>query len=338
VERQYVAIDLHLHRSLIVRENEAGEQVGVVRIDNDPVAFSAALAEAGPDPEVAIEATYGWYWVVDQLQAEGANVHLVNPSGLYWEDRRVKNDYRDCCDLLDRLRLHKLPEAWIAPPEVRELRELVRYRAKLVALRTGLKAQLKAVLAKHGCRPPVNDLWGVAGPAWLDELELPHGYTVRVESLRDLVGVYDREIDMLEREIHGWLKDDAGYKALQAIDGVGRTLAAIFVAEIGDITRFPNPQTLCSWAGVTPKHRESDIKAHRGKITKAGSHLVRWAAVEAVAHMRGGPKLQADYHRISDRRGKSVGRIAVARKLLTLVYYGLRDGHIRCLDRADEAG
>src|SRR5581483_1972112 len=60
VERQYVAIDLHLHRSLIVRENEAGEQVGVLRIENDPVALSLALAEAGPNPEVAIEATYGW--------------------------------------------------------------------------------------------------------------------------------------------------------------------------------------------------------------------------------------------------------------------------------------
>jgi transposase len=338
VERQYVAIDLHLHRSLIVRENEAGEQVGVVRIDNDPMAFSAALAEAGPDPEVAIEATYGWYWIVDQLQAEGANVHLVNPSGLNWEDRRVKNDYRDCCDLLDRLRLHKLPEAWIAPPEVRELRELVRYRAKLVALRTGLKAQLKAVLAKHGARPPVNDLWGVAGPAWLDELELPHGYTVRIESLRDLVGAYDREVAMLEREIHGWLKDDTGYKAIQAIDGVGRTLAAVFIAEIGDISRFPHPQKLCSWAGLTPKHRESDVKVRRGRITKAGSTLTRWAAIEAVTHMRGGPKLQADYHRIADRRGTSVSRVAVARKLLTLVYYGLRDGHIRCLQPAGEAG
>jgi transposase len=338
VERQYVAVDLHLRRSLIVREDEAGEQVGVVRIENDPVALSAALAEAGPDPEVVIEATYGWYWIVDQLQAEGANVHLVNPSGLHWNDRRVKNDYRDCCDLLDRLRLHKLPEAWIAPPEVRELRELVRYRAKLVALRTGLKAQLKSVLAKRGERAPVNDLWGVAGPAWLDELELPHAYAVRVESLRDLVGGYDREVAMLEREIHGWLKDDAGYGAIQAIDGVGRTLAAVFAAEIGDVSRFPNPQTLCSWAGLTPKHRESDVKIHRGRITKAGSKLVRWAAIEAVSHMRGGPKLQADYHRISDRRGKGVGRVAVARKLLTLVYYGLRDGQIRCLAPAGGVG
>ena len=80
--KQYVAIDLHLRRSLIVREDEAGNEVGVVRIDNDPVALSLALAEAGPNPEVAIEAAYGWYWAVDLLQAEGATVHLVHPSRL----------------------------------------------------------------------------------------------------------------------------------------------------------------------------------------------------------------------------------------------------------------
>ena len=328
MERQYVAIDLHSRRSVIVRENEAGEELGVVRIDNDPVALSIALAEAGPDPEVAIEATYGWYWAVDVLQA-----HLVHPSGLGrdWEQRRVKNDYRDCKELLDRMRLHKLPEAWIAPPATRELRELVRCRAKLVALRSGLKTQLKAVLAKHGLHPPVEDLWGVAGPAWLDTLQLPRGYTIRVESLRDLVGVYEREVAMLEREIHRQLRDHAGYRAIQALDGVGRTLGAIFVAEIGDIGRFPNPQILCSWAGLTPKHKESDLKVRRGRLTKQGSRLVRWAAIEAVAHIRGGPKLQRDYHRIADRRGRMVARVAVARKLLTLVFYGLRDGEIRCL-------
>ena len=81
VGKQYVAVDLHRRRSLIVREDEGGEEVGVVRIDNDPVAFSLALAEAWPDPEVAIEACYGWYWDVDVLQADGARVHLVNPRG-----------------------------------------------------------------------------------------------------------------------------------------------------------------------------------------------------------------------------------------------------------------
>ena len=118
-----MAIDLHRRRSLIVRENEQGEEVGVVRIDNDPLVLAAEIAKAGEHPEVVLEATYGWYWAVDVLQADGARVHLVNLSGLAWGDRRVKNDYRDCRELIDRMRLHKLPEAWIAPPEVRELRE-----------------------------------------------------------------------------------------------------------------------------------------------------------------------------------------------------------------------
>jgi transposase len=323
---------------LIVRQNEAGEELGVVHIDNDPVALSLALAEAGPDPEVAIEACYGWYWAVDVLQAEGANVHLVHPGGMNWEERRVKNDYRDCCDLLDRMRINRLPEAWIAPPPTRELRELVRYRAKLVALRSGLKVQVKALLAKHGLHPPVDDLWGPTGSEYLDELSLDRGYTVKVESLRDLVEIYTREVNMLEREIHTWLRDDVGYHAIQAIDGVGRTLGAIFVAEIGDVGRFPGPQQLCSWAGLTPKHKESDIKVRRGSITKQGSTLVRWAAIEAISKYRGGPKLKADYHRIGARRGKHIARVAIARKLLTLVYYGLRDGEIRCLAQAGDAG
>ena len=115
---------------------------------------------------------------------------------------------------------------------------------------------------------------------------------------------------------------------------MGRTIAAIFVAEIGDVTRFPTPQHLSSWAGLTPKHHESDEKVRRGGVTKQGSRLVRWAAMEAISKIHGGPKLQADYHRIAERRGKNKARVAVARKLLTLVYYGLRDGEIRCLRQA----
>jgi transposase len=331
-----VAIDLHRLRSLIVREDEGGGEIGVLRIDNDPAALAAALADAGPAPQVAIEATYGWYWAVDVLEELGAEVRLVNPSGLAWGDRRVKNDYRDCKELLDRMRLHKLPEAWIAPPPVRELRELVRYRHKLVCLRTGLKAQVKAVLAKHGLHPPVNDLWGLSGTAYLNGLALDDGYHIRIESLRDLVEHVNREVAMLERTIHQRLRDHAGYRAIQAIDGVGPILAAIFVTEIGDVSRFPNPEALCSWAGLTPKHRESDTKAHRGRITKQGSVLVRWGAIETVTGGHGGPKLKADLRRIAARRGINIARVAVARKLLTLVYFGLRDGEVRCLARAAE--
>ena len=90
------------------------------------------VSQAGSIAEVVIEATYGWYWAVDLLVDAGFNVHLGHPSGNDWGKRRVKNDERDARDLADLLRLGRLAEAWIAPPAVREARELVRYRARLV--------------------------------------------------------------------------------------------------------------------------------------------------------------------------------------------------------------
>ena len=80
-----------------------------------------------------------------------------------------------------------------------------------------------------------------------------------------------------------------GSWAIQAIRGVDPVLAAIFVAEIGDVTRFNRPEQLCPWAGMTPKHYGSDTKVHRGRITKQGSTIVRWAAVEAMQTLREGP-------------------------------------------------
>jgi transposase len=207
----------------------------------------------------------------------------------------------------------------------------VRYRAKLVELRSGLKAQVHAVMAKEGVLPAVGDMFGEAGGVQLDTMALADPYVVRVESLRDLIEVYDREVAMLERKIHTQLRDDAGYRAIQAIHGIGRTIAAVLVAEIGDVNRFRSAEALCSWAGLTPRHRESDIKTTRGRITKQGSKLVRWALTEAVSRYHGGPKLSGDFCRIAERRGTNKARVAIARKVLTLVYYGLRDGEIRCL-------
>jgi transposase len=331
MNRQYVGIDLHRRRSVIVRKDSDGNKLATTRINNSAETLAAAIAEAGESPRVVMEATYGWYWAVDLLQALGAEVHLAAPTGLNWGQRRVKTDERDAIDLADMLRLGRLPEAWIAPPAVRELRELVRYRAKLVALRSGLKAQVHAVMAKEGILPTRFDMFGPGGRHQLDTMALGDAYVTRVESLRDLIELYDREVAMLERSIHTHLAGDRGYLAIQHINGVGRTLGAIFVAEIGDISRFATAPQLCSWAGLTPKHRESDVKVNRGAVTKQGSRLVRWAAIEAISKIRGGPKLQRDYHAIAERRGKYKARVAVARKLLTLVYYGLRDGEIRSL-------
>src|SRR5664280_2042568 len=164
--KQFVGIDLHRRRTVIVRTTEAGEVLEAVRIVNDVQRLASVMARAGHCPEVVLEATYGWYWAVDALQAGGANVHLAHPLGVKaFEYRRVKNDFRDAQDLADLLRMGRLPEAWIAPPATRELRELVRHRAKLVKLRSHCKAEVHAVLAKCGVQVLMSDLFGVAGTA-----------------------------------------------------------------------------------------------------------------------------------------------------------------------------
>ena len=177
----------------------------------------------------------------------------------------------------------------------------------------------------------MSDLFGVGGQVFLDKVHLAQAYRVRVESLRDLIESVNREIATLETQSAPYFAGDLGYHAVQAIPGVGPVLAAIFVAEIGDISRFTSARHLCSWAGLTPTHKESDITVRRGHITKQGSCLVRWAAVEAVAHQRTDTPIRRHHRNVGDRRGTKIGRVAAARKLLVLVYYGLRDGEIRCL-------
>jgi transposase len=332
--RQVVGIDLHRRRSVIVRMTPEGQRLGpMVRIDNDPLELARQVALWGESPQVVLEATYGWYWAADVLADAGAVVHLAHPLGIKgFTYRRVKNDERDAGDLADLLRMGRLPEAWIAPPEVRGLREAVRHRAKLVALRSGLKAQVHAVLAKLGVKVTVSDLFGVGGQKILDELRLDAPFNARVASLRRLIDAFTFEIDVLAKRTSAQLSAHCGFRAIQAIHGVGPVLAAVFVAEIGDVTRFARPEQLCSWAGLTPRHRESDTKVHRGRITKQGNPLVRWAAVEAVQGLgRRAGAIGAVRVRIGERRGSNIGKVAAARKLLTLVFYGLRDGHIRCL-------
>jgi transposase len=212
---------------------EAGEKVQTVRVGNDPIVLGLELAKAGENPDVVLEATYCWYWAVDVLQGRrcvGAFGASVGSEGSTY--RRVKNDVRDAEDLADLLRMGRLPEAYVAPPMVRELRELVRHRAKLVAMRSSLKAQVYAVLAKQGLHIPVSDLFGVGGRQLLAASPLDGPFRARVDALCRLV-------DAVEFET-------------AAVD------------------RFADARYLVSWAGLTPKHRESDLVVHRGRITKQG--------------------------------------------------------------------
>jgi transposase len=331
--RQVVGMDLHRRRSVLVRMAMDGRKLETVRIENSPAALRREIAKAGEHPLVVVEATYGWYWAVDVLQAAGAEVHLAHPLGVKaFSYRRVKDDERDCADLADLLRMGRLPEAWIAPEPVRALREVTRFRHKLVGQRTSCKDQVHAVLAKAGISVTRSDIFGRGGGIWLDQLVLPQPYAGKVASLRALMGVLDGEIGRLEEQAAGMLAADAGYAAVRTLPGIGPVLGAVIVAEIGDITRFRHPGQLASWAGLTPRHYESDTKVIRGHVSKQGSKLLRWALVEAIQRAPAGTRPREVKDAIIARRGeqaRGIAKTAAARVMLTQVFYALRDGHVR---------
>jgi transposase len=313
-----------------------GKVLECVQIDNSAPALIAEVGKAGPAAPVAVEATYGWYWAVEALQAAGCEVHLAHPKGnASMHNRRVKTDARDATELARLLRMGDLAESWIAPPQVRARRELVRHRHKLVKTRASLKASVHAVLGKCGVLLPLNDIFGPVGLAALAAVELPEPYASRVASQCRLITAISTEVDLVEAAIASEFKNDPGYLNLLRINGIGPVFASVFVAEIGDITRFPTPQALASWAGLTPRHYSSDDKTRRGHITKQGSRLLRWAATEASQRIRE-PYLLEKRRLITDRRGRSaanISKVAAGRRLLHVVYYTLRDGHARCLDQ-----
>jgi transposase len=327
-----VGIDLHRKRSHIAVIDDEGEQLLSRRIVNDPATFLSLLEGVG-ECRVALEATYGWEWLADVLQDAGFELHLAHPMRTKAiASARVKTDAVDARTLAHLLRADLLPEAYIAPRELRDLRDLLRHRVALTRMRSALKNRVSAVLAKNGIQRPYSDLFGPGGLRFLAEVELRDGPRRRLDSTLALIGDFTREIDATSREIDARASDDPYVPVLCQIRGVGRYIAMLVIAEVGDITRFATARRLCSWAGLTPTVRSSDGKARLGHISGQGSPPLRWALVEAAQHAAsGGGPLRDSYEQIAKRRGKQIAKVAIARRILTLCYYGLRDGEIRCL-------
>ena len=329
-----VGIDLHRSRSHVAVIDEQGELSLSRRIPNARDTFLELLGELEGDTQIAVEATYGWEWLAELLEDAGYELHLAHPLRTKAiAAARVKTDAVDARTLAQLLRADLLPEAYVAPRELRDLRDLLRQRVVITQMRTALKNRVHALLARQGVRREHSDLFGAGGLTFLAELALRAEPRARLELLLRLIADFEREIDALAAEIDRLARRDPRVKVLTQLRGIGRYIAMLVIAEIGEIERFPSARHLCAWAGLTPTVRSSDGKARLGHISRLGSSALRWALVEAAQHAtRGGGPLRETFERIAKRRGRQVAKVAVARKLLTLCYYGLRDGEIRALN------
>jgi transposase len=220
----YVGIDLHRKRSQIAALDEQGTELLSRRVANDPEALRAILAELGGELQVALEATYGWEWLADLLEAEGHELHLSHPLRTKAiAAARVKTDAVDARTLAHLLRTDLLPKAYVAPRQLRDLRDLLRHRVVLTRMRSALKNRVHALLARHGIQNAHADLFGQGGRRFLAELALREPARRRLDSLLSLIGDFDREIELAKREVDALARHDPPSTCSASCAGSART-------------------------------------------------------------------------------------------------------------------
>src|SRR6266498_4296996 len=261
----YVGIDLHRNRSQIAVLDREGNELLSRRIVNKPETFLELLQGLGGELQVALEATYGWEWLADLLEQEGHELHLSHPLRTKAiAAARVKTDAVDARTLAHLLRTDLLPEAYVAPRELRDLRDLLRHRVVLTRMRSALKNRVHALLARQGIQNGHADLFGPGGRRFLADLELRQPPRRRLDSLLSLISDFDREIESAKREIDALARHDPRVDVLCQLRGIGPYTAMLVIAEIGEIERFRSARHLCAWAGLTPTVRSSDGRARLG--------------------------------------------------------------------------
>ena len=321
----YVGIDVHRKRSQVAVIDQAGQVLANRNVPNGVQPILKVIGGLPPGTPAAFEACYGTGWLVELLEDYGFDPHLVHPSRCKAiASARLKNDKVDAAILGQLLRADLLPEAWIAPPPVRQLRALLRHRVQLVRLRTLLRNRIHAVLADHGHDRPAG-CWSGPGRAWMASLQLPAVSREVVDDDLALIDALETVTGRLDWEIHQRARSDPRVKVLTQLPGVGPFTALVILAEVGDVSRFGSARKLASWAGLTPTVRGSDRVAHYGHISKQGSVWLRWVLCEAAQTAKRSPQFAAGYQAIATRRGKKIATTAVARKLLTRAWHLLTD-------------
>jgi transposase len=321
----YVGIDVHRKRSQVAVVSEDGTVELNKNVVNGSEPMLRLIGDLPSGTPVAFEAAFGWGWLVQLLEDYGFEPHMVHPLRCKAiASARLKNDKVDAAILAQLLRADLLPEAWIAPPQVRQLRALLRHRASLVRVGTQQRNRIHAVAADHGYDRSAS-YWTGPGRGWLAELDLP---SASREIVTDCLAVIDGlapVIDRIDGELHQHARGDPQVKALRTLPGVGEFTALVMVAEIGDITRFGSARKLASWAGLTPTVRGSDLKVRHGNISKQGSVWLRWVMNQAAQTAKRSPDFAATYSSIAKRRGKKIATIAISRKLLTRAWHLLAE-------------
>jgi transposase len=279
--------------------------------------------------DFAVEGTTGWRFVVEEIERAGHRAHLADAAetaARRGRKRRAKTDNADCDLQLRLLLANELPESWIPPTHMLELRTLVRLRKTLIDQRTAWQQRIHAQLFHQGV-PAGLRLRTQAGREALRRAELsPAGRELVSVALR-MLDTFDRELAPLDRELRAIARLQPGCRALvERLYGVGPISATAILAELGDCRRFSSSDDAVRHAGLDITVHQSDEKRAPGHLSHEGPAVLRWALYEAaVSAARASSPDRAYYQEVAARLGNNRACLSVARKLCRRAHHILRE-------------
>ena len=283
---------------------------------------------AGQPLEVALEATTGWRFVVEELHAIGAAAHLAEPAetaARRGNKKHAKTDRGDARHLRELLMIGRLPESWIPPQHLLDLRARVRLRHTLVDQRGEWQQRIQAVLYHHGF-PQRNGLLTAENRAWLEGLSLPDSAREQITVALRMIDTLDAQSAPITRELRLYARRQPGCRALMKHYGIGELTAVTILAELGDARRFSSSRHAVRYAGLDITVHQSDQRRAAGRLSRQGPPALRWALFEAAqAARRPGSPDRGYYDQAAERLGGNRACLALARKLLKRAFHTLRE-------------
>jgi transposase len=323
---RYVGIDVGKTKCRVCMMEQGGLVTDEFSFDNDDDGISSLASTLTMDDRVVMEST-GAYWlnIYERLDDMHVATVLASPSktkAIAWA--RIKSDRVDARILAHLLRADLIPESYVPPKEIREMRELIRHRASIVKVRTMVKNRAHAIVDKNGLKHGFSDLFGKGGTEWLRSIELPPMDRLMLDNHLAHLESLDGQIARVGDRITEKASVDEDVRLLLSLTGVDVFSALLIRSEIGDINRFPNYKKLVSWAGLAPSLHQSGSVEYHGAITKQGSKMLRWIMVEAARSASiHDPRLRSFYERVKGRRGDQKAVVAVANKMLKIIWFML---------------
>jgi len=274
---------------------------------------------------IGMEATGNSQWFVQLLEALGHEVWIGDAAEIRASYvRKQKTDKRDAAHLLKLLLEGRFPRLWVPDAEVRDLRQLLIHRHKLVEIRSRVKNGLQHLALNQGMQKK-HRLWSVAGQKALRELPLVGWTACRRQDLLQLRSMLDQQIAQLDAAVAQAAEKNPQVRLLMTQPGVGAITALAFVLTIGEPGRFQRGKQIASYVGLIPREHSSGGRQRRGAISKQGNRLLRMLLVEAAQSVvRHDPEFRKQYQHRCHSKSKGVAKVAAARKLAVRLFWMLR--------------